>query len=379
MLERLRQANVDMLHQIEIVQDLVGAVSVLGELMPYVACVSGTLGKLRGEAKRNIQDLGYDISETIPDILSATQSLTQEFELINSLYVAPITRANTEDKLSLSLIRWLHDSHPKTNGLAFGLSNGRFAIYPTPQVPPIYLLPVSRQHSLLYLPLFFHEFGHLLYTCSKPEMDDLVREFLVVVADIVAPQAIRDPSTSGRDGDFRIRLLSAWYMWVQEIFCDAVGLGIGGPSFLKALSHFLCTRSPEQYYVPRERQLQQRHPVTWIRIKMLVDRARKLEYAALADDTERAWSDTARVMNIREDYEGTWADKFFIPLRRVLDDMLEEANPTRVDQAAVDPSSAEDYSDPVWLLNAAWHRFEGDSRAYRSWERTAIQKYLQHC
>jgi hypothetical protein len=376
---RLRQANVDMLHQIGIVQDLIGTVSVAGELMPYVACISGTLDKLRSEAKRNIQDLEYDVSETIPDILSATQSLTQEFELINSLYVAPITRANKDDKLSLSLIRWLHDGHPKTKELAFGLSNGHFAIYPTPQVPPIYLLPVSRQHSLLYLPLFFHEFGHLLYTCHKPEMDDLARDFLVVVADHVAPQAIHDPATSGQDNEFRVRLLNVWYAWVQEIFCDAIGLSIGGPSFLKALSHFSCTRSSEDYYVPRERQLERRHPVTWIRIKMLTDRARKLKYTALADDTERAWSDTARVMNIREDYEGTWADEFFMPLRRVLDDMLEEADPPKADQAALGPSSGEDYSDPVWLLNSAWHRFEADSRTYRSWERTAIQKYLQHC
>jgi hypothetical protein len=379
MQERLRQANKDVLHQIEIVQDLIGAVSNAGELMPYITQISGRLDALRRDAQRNIRDLDYELPETIPDVLSATQSLTTEFEVINSLYVAPITRGNKEDdKLALSLMRWLHDSHPSTRPLAFALSNGSFAIRATAQVPPIYLLPVSRQHSLLYLSLLFHEFGHLLYSCHRPEMDDLVREFLIAVSNHVAPQVIRDPSTSGRDDEFRVRLLDRWYLWAQEIFCDAVGLCIGGPSFLKALSHFLCTRSPEQYYVPRERQLQQGHPVTWIRIKMLVDLARKFGYTALADQIERAWSETATALRIREDYGGTWYDEFFMPLRNVVDDMLEEAQPLQTNRAAVNPSSHEDYDDPIWLLNLAWHVFETDSKTYKSWEREAIRKYLQH-
>ena len=378
MIRRLQQANLDILHQIEILQDLIGSVSVPGELMPYVVCISGRLEALRSAGRRNIQDLQYGIPETIPDILSATQSLMQEFELVNSLYASPITRGSEGDELALSLLRWLHDSHPKTKQLAFGLSNGNFAIYPTPKIPPIYLLPVSRQHSLLYLSLFFHEFGHLLYAHHKPEMDDLVRDFLQVVGDHVSPQAMRDPSTSGRDDEFRLQLLSVWYAWVQEIFCDAVGLSIGGPSFLKALSHFSCIRSPEQYYVPRGKQLQRKHPVTWIRIKMLVDHARKLDYVVLADDVERGWCDIARTMKIREDYEGTWAEEFLLPLRKAVEDMLEEAQPPQADQKAFNPSSHEDYSDPVWLLNFAWHMFEADSKTYKSWERTAIQKYLQH-
>ena len=44
----------------------------------------------------------------------------------------------------------------------------------------------------------------------------------------------------------------------------------------------------------------------------------------------------------------------------------------------MNPSSQEDYADPVWLLNFAWHVFETDSKSYKSWERTAIQEYLQH-
>ena len=80
------------------------------------------------------------------------------------------------------MLRFLHDSNAKTATLPFGLSDGSFAIYPTDKIPPIYLVPTSRQTTLLYLPLLFHEFGHLLYACHKTELDELVKDLQKVVA-----------------------------------------------------------------------------------------------------------------------------------------------------------------------------------------------------
>ena len=107
------------------------------------------------------------------------------------------------------------------------------------------------------------------------------------------------------------QVVTAWYAWAQEFYCDAVGITIGGLCFLKAFSHFFRTRSNDQYYVPRDQQLLRRHPVTWLRTKMLVDRARKHGLATLADGVEKAWAETAQVLGVHEDYEGTWADEFF--------------------------------------------------------------------
>ena len=53
--------------------------------------------------------------------------------------------------------------------------------------PLIYMMPPSAQQGLLYLPLFFHEFGHLLYACHKPEMDALVRELQENLAELLEP------------------------------------------------------------------------------------------------------------------------------------------------------------------------------------------------
>lgn len=374
----LTEANHDLLYQIEVVQELIGQAKVSGELAPYLGQISSLCAGLRQQALRNLKDLSYNLPDTLSDILQATQGLTMAFELVNSRLALPIVRAKPGDRLGLTVLRWLHDSHSKTASLPFGLTDGSFAVYPTPQVPPIYLLPVSRQQTLLYLALLFHEFGHLLYACHKPEMDDLVREFQTTVSDHFAPRVIRDRTAGTYDESYRARLVTAWYPWAQEFYSDAVGLTIGGPCFLKAFSHLFRTRSSDQFYVPRDDQLKRKHPVTWLRLKMLLDRARKYQLNELADQIDRAWSETAATIGVREDYEGTWADELHIPLRKAVDDMLEESQPCRFGPDDLGPADSVAVGDaPVRLLNTAWCQFEQDHKSYRSWERQAIDTFLK--
>jgi hypothetical protein len=372
----LTEANEDLLYQIEVVQELLGAAKVAGELTPYVAQVSQLCAELRLQAKRNLKDLSYNIPSTLADILAATQSLTALFELVNSRLASPIVRAHSDDRLGLLVLRSLHDACHKTAKLPFGITDGNFAVYPTWQVPPIYLVPVTRQKTLLYLPLLFHEFGHVLYSCHKAEMDDLVKEFQKVVSGALAPQSMRGAG-AGKAAAFRRQAVTAWYAWAQEFYCDAVGITIGGPCFLKSFSHFFRTRSNDQYYLPRDEQLKRKHPVTWLRTKMLVDRARKYSYGDLADAVEKAWAETAQAIGVQEDYEGTWLNDFFVPLRKTLDDMIEESNPPehRPEDVAVQESTLA--FTPVQLCNLAWQKFESTSPTYRSWERSAIESFLK--
>ena len=60
---------------------------------------------------------------------------------------------------------------------------------------------------------------------------------------------------------------------------------------------------------------------------MLVDRARKHGHSDLADSVKTGWAETAKAIGIQEEYEGTWSENFFLPLRKTLDDMLEESQP----------------------------------------------------
>lgn len=58
---------------------------------------------------------------------------------------------------------------------------------PDLRFPVIYYMPSSSQRGLLYLALFFHEFGHLLYACHKREMDDLIRSLLEEIENLLKP------------------------------------------------------------------------------------------------------------------------------------------------------------------------------------------------
>ena len=373
----LAEANEDLLYQVEVLQELMGETKVAGELTPYLAQVALLCEQLRQQALRNLKDVGYAVDGTQIDVLAATQNVTRLFELLNTRLASPITRARPGDRLGLLVLRFLHDGHPMGRKLPFGLTDGMFAVYPTSQVPPIYLVPVTRQNTLLYLPLLFHEFGHVLYALQKPELDDLVKDFQGVVSKALAPKTVRNPTGAGRPDRFRRDLVTAWYAWVQEFFCDAVGLTTGGPAFLKSFSHFFRTLSRDQYYVPRDKQLERKHPVSWLRARMLSDRARGLGFGGLADAVDSAWSETARTMGVTEDYEGTWLDEFFLPLRKSLDDMLEESQPYRHTAPDLAPADAKGPLNPVHLCNLAWSEFEADPRAYRSWERTTIVEYLR--
>ncbi|MBA7663989.1 hypothetical protein ES703_72039 [subsurface metagenome] len=373
---RLIKANEDILRQIEIVQELISKATTAREMASYVGRILEFCTALRTEAKRNIKDLDYGLEDTLIDILENTQRIQSFFDLINTRLASPIIRNRPEDRISLIVLQWLHDSHQDTSGLPFAVSDGSFAVYPTPDIPPVYLLPISRQQTLLTLPLFYHEFGHLLYICHKPEMDELIAEFQIIVSDYFTPITVRNNRGMAKNDFYRQRVVARWFDWTHEFFCDAVGLTIGGESYLKAFSHCFCTHSRQHYYVPRERQLSSNHPVTWLRIKILLDLAKKYGLSTLADEIEHAWKSTANTYGIQEDYDGIWSEEFFIPLRKMLEDMLTESQPITFSQFRSEDSNLIIQLNPVELLNLAWDKFEVDPNSYRSWEKSTIETYI---
>ena len=150
---------------------------------------------------------------------------------------------------------------------------------------------------------------------------------------------------------------------------------MGGPCFLKAFSHFFRMRSNDQYYVPRDEQLQRRHPVTWLRTKMLVDRARKYGLHTLADGVQNVWPRRPS-RGVQEDYEGTWSEDFFLPLRQMLDDMIRGiCSQSHQSADVIVPAGHAKSLSPVQLCNIAWNQFEAEGKSYRAWEKDAIDLF----
>ena len=373
----LTQSNEDLSHQINRLQALLGQATIPGMLTGYRSEIEGECERLRLQVNRNLKDLSYNHPDTLENVLRQTQRVMNGLEVLNVLYVGPLLRSQQADELALTVLRWLHDEHPQTVSRSFALSDGQFAIYPHPDLPSVYYLPCSRQKTLLYLPLLFHEFGHLLYAVHKPEMDELVEDFQRVVFDVLAPMTVRRGSVAHAQDTFRNQVVLAYYEWLQEFFCDAVGLHIGGPAYLESFTSYFRLQGSREFYVPREDQLDRSHPVGWLRIRSLLHRAHQLGLGNVVDRCEHAWMQTANLMGINEDYEGTWSDELFTPLQRTLDDMLEETAPREHREHEIRPTESEidRCSSPVALVNFAWSRFHHDSATYATFEKAAMKTF----
>lgn len=370
----LIRSNDDLGHQIRTLQQLLGRAQIPGEMTAYRSEIESVCEELRRQVRRNLKDLAYDHPDTFSNVLRQTQRVMTELEVLNAYYAGPLLRSRQDDRLALLVLRWLHDEHPKTARRAFALSDGQFAIYPDLRYPSLFFLPCSRRRTLLYLSLLFHEFGHLLYALHRPEMDDLVLDFQETAANVFAPTTRRQGASASQQDAFQAQLVLAYYPWCQEFFCDAVGLQIGGPSYLHAFISYFRLQGAHAFYVPREKLVHKDHPVGWLRVRSLIHRAERLHYDGAAAKLAAEWRQTANLLGIAEDYEGTWSDELFDPLQEMLDNMLEETAPRTAKSEESGSQSLGGAKSIVGILNGAWARFEADATAFVTEELAAISQ-----
>lgn len=371
----LKQNNLELLREIEILRNLLKDVSstIPAELEPYYNWSVSTCHELHHQVMQNLNDLDLNQEAILPDILSATQTLTRNFSLFSQRQVSPILRARYSDRLCLKFLRWLHSVHSVTHDIPMALSDEEFQIWPVH--PTIYFMPHSAQHGFLYLPLFFHEFGHLLYTCHESEMDELVRSLQQDIEELLKPIAQRDDLHAEYELQYRKAIVERWYEWAQELFCDAVGLCIGGVSFLHAFSVYMRMRGREEYHIPEDDFAARSHPITWLRVNILTDRARLLGYKGEAAEMEAAWRAIADTMRITEDYYGYYVPEFKPAIYKTIEDMLTEAAPFGINKERSISSEIID-SSPIYLINDAWKHFFQDPEKYQTWEKKAVANYL---
>lgn len=367
----------DLLREIERLRAILRSVSdsIPAELGTYYGWAAVTCDGFRQQVMQNLHDLDSGHDNILRDVLSNTQLVTVSFHQYNQRLVGPILRARPSDRLCLKLFRWLHSVHPQTLDIPAALSDGEFGIWPVPPQPTIYFMPSSAQHGLLYLPLFFHELGHLLYACHKPEMDDVVRSFQEKISELLEPSMQRDDLYAQVEAGKRSAIVETWYEWAQEFFCDAVGFVIGGTAFVHAFSMYLRMIGRGEYHLPPEQLAHREHPVTWLRIRLLADRMRRVGHNVDAEELENAWNTIAEAMGVIEDYYGFYASEFLRVIQQTIDDMLTEASPFGLNEEEERRSEIA-ASSPIPLLNEAWHQFLSDPERYYEWEKKAVVSLL---
>jgi len=371
----LRESNLDLLNEVERLISALTATPVMPELAAYHKHIVRACTEIGEQIRRNLRDLELGRDDVLPDILSDTQRLAHDLRLYNRRLASPVLRGLESDRLSLRVIGWLHAAHKKTAEIPAAISTEEFSIWPAPPYPVVYFLPASTQQGLLYQPLLFHEFGHLLYACHEPEMHSLVQDLQMRIAELLEPLARRNDVHAQAEAQQRATIVSAWYNWIQELFCDAVGLTIGGPAFIHAFDRYLRIGSRTDYHCPPDELRLCRHPVTWLRARLLARRARELGYEAIADAMERRWATIAATLGVEEDYYGFYEDEFLPVIWQTLDDMLMEAEPYRCTQRDLGEEEWTSDSTPVHLLNRAWRRFRSNPDEYSTWEHQSIMTF----
>jgi hypothetical protein len=377
----LRERNQTLCYELEAVEAALNAASVPLLLEPFRERLRELIAECRGTVEQNLSDLSLDLAvfdeEVVASLLSSTKEAVQQTQLLSRQLTAPILRAKLEDALCLKIIAWIHANHPDVAHFPAAFREGDPAVYPLTDQVPVYFFPCLDSRGLLMQPLSFHELGHVLYELHRREMDDLVEELQGRIEDALRPLSHRSGPGERSDANRRRAIVETWYEWAQELYCDAVGLIMGGPAFLFAFCAYCGSFDTSCFYQEAETLYWSSHPVDWLRVQLLIRRARNLGLHEAADRVAREWNAVADGLGVPVDFQGFYDARFADDVAEILEDMLTETSPIRFAEADVIADEEWQPSDsPVLLLNRAWQHKYSDPAGYKAWEQTAIRAFL---
>jgi len=371
----LQSSCQELLRRIELAKSSIIGQDYPKEVRPCFDWVIQTLNSFEQELNRIQKYVLLNLQDNVLDQTwyNELAGINNELEVLDSYYIHALYRLSSEDKLALKVIQWLHQAHPITQNKPFIISNGSFSIAPSENTPTLYWLPVTSQLSLLHFPLFYHEFGHQLFLYHKREMEDLIAEFQNKLAGYLQPPISQSDAKYQSYSDKAADIVETWREWVEELFCDAVGLTIGGKSYLLAFSHFIRLGGLKEFFVPEKYLSKRSHPVSFLRVHFLSERARKLGLEVEANELEEEWNEIARVLGITEDYFGYYEDQYSPEINSLLDDLLTEANPISFTEV----EGKSNLTDYYKLIQLAWNKYTVDPENYGDWEKEITGKLLR--
>jgi hypothetical protein len=327
--------------------------------------------------ERNLLLLDLEMPDLLPDILSNTEQAMRVQRLINTHFIAPLLRITSHDALVLQIIAWMHQGHNATTKLPAVFASGPPSVRPFVHLIPLYYFPHIEQNSLLGLPLLFHEFGHVLYQLSLPEMQDLTRELQDKIEQrlrlrLNRAQVILQPKLA----EHRQHVIDVWGRWIEEFFCDAVGLIIGGPAFLLAVTQYIEGMSRDDFSRSVEGLKASTHPINWRRIRLLTARARAFGWEKEAEAIEETWKIIARILQVTDENNGFDGPELDKDITRAIDDMLTVVDLDPMDRQHTYHESHTLLDNPISLLNCAWQRYQIDEDQYALWETVQVSTFL---
>jgi hypothetical protein len=349
-------------------RSIIRSQQVPSELKPFRDWLGGFYEYLDQEAERLEYYIGLNDPELNRDIYNKLSWLLNRFQIFSKQYLPGLYRTHDNDRLPLKVLHWLHHQHTQTTDCAFVIMDGEFSIRSQVGMPLCYYLPIVSQQSLLFLPLFYHELAHYLYQCHKLELDALVMALQDRLrSHLTVPFQPNNVQYQNELARVKV-IVETWFEWTEELFCDAVGLHIGGATYLKAFSHYLCMGGRGSYFLPEHYLANSGHPVTWLRIRFLAERAKTMGLVEEAERMEKEWAEIAGGLGIREDYFGYYNNIYHQDILKTINDMLIEANPILFSDYTGDPNNF------ISIIHEAWRQFEIDPTTYDLWENNVIDE-----
>jgi len=368
----LIQNNNDLLDEIAVIKEQINKTPIPVELESYQNWLTSILEDFKKQVEENLVLVSISDGLLIPEIISRTHIITTHLRSLSGRFIDPIIRYNKSDLFCLKIIHWLHKKHKENP--PFAISDGNFAIYPMSDGPAIYFLPFSSLENLRHIPLIFHEFGHYLYAIHKPEMDALVKELQDAIWKEYKPSYTGNSQKDKKEVERLKGMIETWYEWTQEFFCDAVGLHICGISYLKTFSIYLRMMGRGQYKLPKEELMNSSHPVSWLRVKFLVKRAKDYGIEDGAEDVMNEWNEIAKELGVkREDYFGFYESAFENIVYNTLSDMLVETDPIYFQDYLED--SEED--NIIKWIKKAWELYDANNPNYNDWQSMIVDKFTR--
>lgn len=373
----LLESNTDLLREVKRLIALIEQVAPPPELNAYHNSVYQDCWRLRQDIESNLNEVRIKPGSVFDTLLSKTQGLNTELIFFNQHFIGPLRRYVPEDRLPLRILHWLYERHAVTRHIPIALTNSEFQVWPEIDRPTLYGLPVSMQKGLLYLPLLFHEFGHQLFACFSSELDKYIRDLQREIEIQLTPWSQGFDEHAARDQRRRKDIISTWYAWCEELFCDAVGLTIGGPAFLHALDRYTRISDRVEYHAPHPKLAHRGHPIFRLRIKLLVHQAKEFRCTAVANQVEENWASLAVVLRANEDYYGFYEEAYFPIIQKTLKKMVQEVGPYQFTDQDLRTDEWTPASTPVHLLNRAWSLYATVPSHYADWEQEIIDRFCR--
>jgi hypothetical protein len=371
--ELLRRRWNDLTRELQALKTLLKDAKVPSELGPYLSKIATEADEVWAQLVEIDRDLGRQLPALLDDLRSALAQAANRVQLLARDLAAPIVSPCAEDRLVTRVIHWAHASNPLTAAMPAACCDGDPGVWPFIDFVPLYYMPRLTRRGLLYLPLLFHEYGHIVYRCRRPEMDALVAELQQWISDQLEPRSRRHDALARSQRIQQRQVVATWYAWAQELFCDAVGLQMAGPCYVHAFSSYLSRLERGDYSLPREELVGSSHPVLWLRIRFLGSQARRLGLNVIADHCERDWETIANTLGVGEDYYGFFEAEWQTKVEAILSDMLTEADCRLCLQDEVkvqrEPTPEE---SPIVFLNRAWEIFLSNKQDFADAERRLL-------